>query len=260
MTKKNSKLKDLQNEKDKRKESIQKVGIKNLKYPIKVLINDEITHNLVGNFSISVNLKHFERGVHMSRFIEVLNENDLSICYTSILSLMHNIKKKLDSENVFIKVSFIYFIKKTAPISKVDSYLSYHISYYSRLIEKNNLCKIKIKIPVISCCPCSKNISKYGAHNQRSIISVELEINENLNINNLIKEIELQASCDIFSLIKRKDEKYITEKSYENAKFVEDIVRDISLLLKKKSIEKYKILSENIESIHDHTAYAYIER
>ena len=167
----------------------------------------------------------------------------------------------MNSKNAFIKITFPYFVKKKAPISRIESYLSYNISYYGKLISNKYECKIKIKIPLITCCPCSKLISKYGAHNQRSIVSVMLNIKKDISINSLISQIESQASYDVYSLIKRMDEKYITEKSYENPKFVEDIVRDISIIINKNNaIKSYKVLSENIESIHNHTAYAYIER
>ena len=171
-------------------------------------------------------------------------------------------KKELNSENAYIKVKFPYLIKKKAPVSNKLSFLSYTVTYCGKIVKNNYNFNIALKIPVITACPCSKNISKYGAHNQRSIVTVNLEINDmDIDIEEIITGVENIGSCDIFTLVKREDEKYITETSYENPKFVEDIVRDISVFLRKhNNIKSYKILSENIESIHNHTAYAYIEK
>ena len=255
------KLKDLQISYDDRNESIQKVGVKNLKYPIEIKSNNGKVYHTIGTFSISVNLSSKIRGIHMSRFIEVLNDNILLISYEKVLDIIQQIGNVLNSNNVFFKVKFPYFIKKTAPISKKKSYLEYNVSYSSKLVNNKITCNLQVKIPVMTSCPCSKIISKYGAHNQRSIVTICIEIKKNMSIDEIIYLVEKSASSEIYALIKKPDEKYITESSYRNSKFVEDIVRDISLSMKKElKIISYKILSENIESIHNHNVFAYIKR
>lgn len=254
-------LKDLQLEFDSRKETIQKVGIKNLKYPIKLKDEKDEIFNTIGTFCISVNLKSNVRGIHMSRFIEVLNNNDLFISYEKIFDLVKQIRCSLGSENAFMKIKFPYFLKKQAPVSRKISFLNYNISYLAKILEKKYICELILKIPVMTSCPCSKAISNYGAHNQRSLITINCRIEKNENIKEIIKTIEKVASSELFSLLKKEDEKYVTETSYNNSKFVEDIIRDISISIKKElGIKKYKIYSENMESIHNHNVFGYIVR
>ena len=174
-------LKDLQNSYDIRNEDIQKVGIKNLKYPVKIINNNKI-YSTIGSFSISVSLMSKKRGIHMSRFLEILNEQELVISCKKVMKLTEIIKSRLNSENAFLKVKYPYFIKKVSPISKKKSFLEYNICYDCKSVNKNKTCNIKIKIPITTSCPCSKIISKYGAHNQRSIITIILEIKEDINI------------------------------------------------------------------------------
>lgn len=251
--------KDLQASGDKRRETIDKVGVKNLKYPIIVQDRAKGLQKTIAEIDFFVELPHYHRGTHMSRFIEVLNSYHQEDLMENMPKLLETIKEKLAADRAYITLKFPYFIEKRAPVSGIVSSLNYDCIFISSLTDKYEL-TLGVEVPVTTVCPCSKEISKYGAHNQRSVVSVLVNYKEFIWLEELIEYIESVASSGVYPLLKREDEKFVTEKGYENPKFVEDIVRDLSILLKKdKRITGCKISSENYESIHNHNAYAFLE-
>ena len=254
-------LQDTQNKVDVRNIPISRVGIKDIKYPFKISDRDGISQSTIGRFTMSVGLADNVKGTHMSRFVKILEDQENSVSIENFDDLVKNTTKILESNSAYISVDFTYFKKKCAPVSKVESLLDYSINYTCEV--KNNIINkyLKVVVPVTSLCPCSKNISDYGAHNQRSHISAHIRTEKTVWIDDVIEMLEDQASCQIYGLLKRPDEKYVTEKAYENPKFTEDIIRDVAVTLNKDDrITAYKIESENFESIHNHSAYAYIEK
>jgi len=251
---------DIQSLKDLRKISIDKVGVKNIRYPIIVDDRTNGTQNTVADLDICVELPHDHRGTHMSRFIEVLNHFHKESLIRNLPQFLQEIKKALNAETAYTSIKFPYFIKKTAPVSGIESLLSYNCSFEASLKEEYKL-EIGVEVPVTTLCPCSKEVSDYGAHNQRSQVLIKAELGDFVWLEELIEIVESCASCEIFPLLKRVDEKYVTEKAYENPVFVEDIVREITLRLNADNrISAFKIESENFESIHNHNAYATLSR
>lgn len=249
---------DIQSMEDTRKIDIDKVGVKNIKYPILVEDRSRGTQHTVAELDIYVKLPHHHRGTHMSRFLEVLNKFHEDTFVDKLDLFLKEIKSALNADAAYVSIKFPYFVKKTAPVSKIESFLSYDCIFEASYEEEYHL-NIGVNTPVTTLCPCSKEISDYGAHNQRSIISINLQYNEFIWIEEVIEYAEQASSCEIYSLLKRVDEKYVTEKAYDNAKFVEDLIRDLALLLKKDNrIDAFRIESENFESIHNHSAYAFV--
>ena len=276
-------VKDIQSQKDIRNVDIDKVGVKKIKYPIVVEDKNQKYQNTIAEIDIFVDLPRQHRGTHMSRFLEVLNSYHKENLINNLEPLLKEIRKQLNSESAYIKIKFPYFIEKIAPVSKIKSLLDYECIFEAFLKErvydssqtntKSNTSfqtdesqtefdfRLGVTVPVTTLCPCSKELSDYGAHNQRSYVSVKVSYYSFLWIEELVEIIEKTASCEIYPLLKRPDEKYVTEKAYNNPVFVEDIVRDITLLLQKDSrIKWFCVESENIESIHNHNAFASIER
>ena len=259
-------MKDIQNEYDSRGIDIQKVGIKNFDIPLKIRRknNSNQVVNAVANVSVSLP-KHY-KGTHMSRFVEVLTEwQNKDMLGSDLKGCIELVVKKLLANSGELNLSFKYFIDKPAPVSNQISPICYDCSFTSILsdfgTEKENYKFILgVKVPVTTLCPCSKEISDYGAHNQRTLVSVNVSYdrNEHIWIEDLISDIEECASCSIYSLLKREDEKYVTEKAYNNPKFVEDVLRDIVIMLRKNDIVKeFEVDCESLESIHNHSAWAY---
>ena len=254
-------LQDTQNKVDIRNISISRVGIKDIKYPFDISDKDGVSQSTIGNFTMSVGLPDNVKGTHMSRFVKILEDQKEPLSIENFDSLVVNTSDILGSDAAYISVDFTYFKKKKAPVTKVESLLDYSINYTCEV--KNNIINkyLKVIVPVTSLCPCSKNISDYGAHNQRSHISAHIRTEKTVWIDDVIEMLEDQASCQIYGLLKRPDEKYVTERAYENPKFTEDIIRDVAVTLNKDyRITAYKIESENFESIHNHSEYAYIEK
>jgi GTP cyclohydrolase I len=250
---------DVQNTPDNRQIAINKVGIRSIKHPIKIRDKSTDLQHTIGTFNMYVHLPHHLKGTHMSRFVETLNFNEDAFSIKSLAKVLYEMVSLLDSETGFLEVTFPFFIHKTAPISGVKSLLDYEVTFIGEIIAGDYRQIIKLLVPVTSLCPCSKKISAYGAHNQRSHITVTARISEHLYIEDLIKTIEQQASSELYGLLKRSDEKYVTEQAYNNPKFVEDLVRDVATALNaNKRIEAYVIECENFESIHNHSAYALI--
>tara|TARA_B100000795_G_scaffold124085_1_gene92568 strand:- start:1506 stop:2315 length:810 start_codon:yes stop_codon:yes gene_type:complete len=253
-------IEDTQNSPDHRHLDIDKVGIKAIKHPILVKDKTGLTQHTNAIFSMYVHLPHNFKGTHMSRFVEILNENEREISVESFEEILKEMLERLESKSGYLEMQFTYFVNKKAPVSRVESLMDYDVSFIGEMIDGKVVNTTKVIVPVTSLCPCSKKISKYGAHNQRAHVTLTLETKGFIWIEDIIELVEKQASCELYGILKRPDEKYVTEKAYENPKFVEDIVRDIATDLKANSkVSKYIIESENFESIHNHSAYALIK-
>lgn len=255
---KKEELRDIQSEPDHRNLPINRVGVKDISYPVVVLDRAEGRQHTVAKINMYVNLPHQFRGTHMSRFIEILNRYRNGISTLIIRDILDEMTKQLQAEKAHFEIQFPYFITKAAPVSKEQAKMEYNCRLQANSDE--NFYTLEVTVPVLSLCPCSKEISDYGAHNQRSFLSVTIQAEEKIWIEDVVEIAEKSASSDIYSILKREDEKYITERSYENPVFVEDIVRNAADMLKDmKGILCFSVESENMESIHNHSAYAQIE-
>lgn len=252
---------DVQGNADFRNIAINKVGIKALRHPIKVIDQAEQSQYTVAIWDMYVALPAEVKGTHMSRFVEILNQQQEALSIESFGEIVRLTRARLDAQYAYIETRFPYFRNKAAPISGVKSLLDYDITLIGQINQEGQYQQtIKVLIPVTSLCPCSKEISQYGAHNQRSHVTVSITANDMIWLDELIDMVESQASSELYGLLKRPDEKYVTERAYENPKFVEDVVRDIANVFNQdKRIIAYVIESENFESIHNHSAYALIE-
>jgi len=257
----NAPIADVQNTKDTRHIPIDKVGIKDIRHPVKVRDRSEGEQNTIANFNMYVNLPHDFKGTHMSRFVEILNNHEREISVESFKEMLIEMAELLEAKSGHIEMSFPYFVNKTAPASGVQSLLDYDVAFIGEVHDGKTDMQIKVVVPVTSLCPCSKKISDYGAHNQRSHVTVTATIKEFIWVEELIDLVEKEASCELYGLLKRPDEKIVTERAYNNPKFVEDMVRDVAAQLNKEDrISAYVVESENFESIHNHSAYALIEK
>jgi len=255
-----TKLPDTQNQTDVREIPIDKVGVKNLKYPFAVRDKDNELQHTIATVSMTVDLPKEFKGTHMSRFVEILQCESREIHVDSIDSLLVNMQKRLNSNSSHIEIEFPYFKMKKAPVTGKPSLIDYTVKFHAVRSGNKKDFVLTVKVPVTTLCPCSKNISKYGAHNQRGEVTISVRFRNTVWIEEIIKVAESSASCELFSLLKREDERYVTEKAYENPVFVEDLVRNVVLKLKKmKNIIWYSVEAENFESIHNHNAYAHIE-
>jgi len=253
------KLRDIQSEPDFRRIPINKVGVKDITYPVVMLDKNHGKQHTVAKVNMYVNLPHHFRGTHMSRFIEVLNKHREGIDTRKVKEILEDMKSELDAETAHFEIEFPYFLTKKAPVSGEESLMDYRC----RLVASSdqNYYEVEVNVPVLSLCPCSKEISHYGAHNQRSIMTIQARADYKriVWIEDIIAVAEKSGSSDLFSLLKRDDEKYITEKSYENPVFVEDIVRNATeMMVKLDGVLWFSVESENMESIHNHSAYAQI--
>ena len=251
---------DVQNSADKRQIAINKVGIKDIRHPAQVKDRSGEIQHTVANFNMTVNLPHNFKGTHMSRFVEILNGHEREITVQSFNEMLAETTERLDADEAHIEMTFPYFVNKTAPASGVKSLLDYEVTFIGKRSKGVNTINVKVLVPVTSLCPCSKKISNYGAHNQRSHVTVNARTNGFIWIEDIIDIVEKQASCELYGLLKRPDEKIVTERAYDNPKFVEDMVRDIAASLNADDrVRAYVLESENFESIHNHSAYAVIE-
>lgn len=251
---------DVQNSADKRHIAINKVGIKDIRHPAQVKDRSGQIQHTIANFNMYVNLPHNFKGTHMSRFVEILNSHEREITVQSFKEMLSETTERLDANEAHIEMTFPYFVNKTAPVSGVQSLLDYEVTFIGERKDGENVINVKVVVPVTSLCPCSKKISDYGAHNQRSHVTVNVRTNGFVWIEDIIDIVEKQASCELYGLLKRPDEKMVTERAYDNPKFVEDMVRDIAASLNGDDrILAYVLESENFESIHNHSAYALIE-
>ena len=254
-------MEDVQSSQDTRQIPINKVGIKDIRHPVRVSDRTGGEQHTIANFNMYVNLPHNFKGTHMSRFVEILNNHEREISVKSFKEMMVEMTERLEADSGHIEMNFPYFVNKTAPESKVQSLMDYDVTFIGDFINGDNQFTLKVLVPVTSLCPCSKKISDYGAHNQRSHVTVTAKLNDFMWIEEIIDLVEQEASCELYGLLKRPDEKAITERAYDNPKFVEDMVRDVAARLNAEDrIISYIAESENFESIHNHSAYALIEK
>ena len=252
---------DVQRSADSRRLSIDQVGIKAIRHPVRIADKSGGVQHTVAVFNMYVHLPHAFKGTHMSRFVEILNSHEREISVESFETILREMVERLEAESGRIEMSFPYFVNKAAPVSGVQSLLDYDVTFTGEIKHAEYRFTMKVTVPVTSLCPCSKGIADYGAHNQRSHVTVTARTRGFVWIEDLVRICEEQASCELYGLLKRPDEKYVTEKAYDNPKFVEDMVRDVATVLNRDPrIEAYVVESENFESIHNHSAYALIEK
>ncbi len=254
---------DTQSERDERHVAIQRVGVRDLRYPIQVRVGagaGEVSHS-VATWSLDVALPAERKGTHMSRFVAWLDKLDRPLEAATLRADMAAMLELLHATEGRIEARFPFFIRKQAPVSGVSSLLDYQGAWIVETRAGQTSVWAEIVAPVKSLCPCSKEISDYGAHNQRSHVTIRAELLADLGWHELVRFAEESASSEIWGLLKRPDEKWITERAYENPKFVEDLVRDVALRLNAEPrIGRYQATVENFESIHNHSAFAVIER
>ena len=256
----NKNMIDVQNQEDHRNLAIDKVGVKDIRYPITVKDKVKEKQRTVASINMYVDLPKSYKGTHMSRFVEILGEYRRQISIENIPHILEEMKKRLKAASAHMEISFPYFIEKEAPVSKTSGLMEYICTFKGSLNHGMDLV-VGLKIPINTLCPCSKEISKHGAHNQRGQVSLELRFKRFIWIEDIIKMVEECASSEVYSILKRADEKYVTEHAYENPMFVEDVVREVALRLDgDENITWFTVETENFESIHNHSAYAFIER
>ncbi|QGU33585.1 GTP cyclohydrolase FolE2 [Thermochromatium tepidum] len=252
---------DVQRSLDTRHIAIDKVGIKDIRHPVRVLDRSGTEQHTVATFNMYVYLPHDFKGTHMSRFVEILNRHEREISVSTFKVMLSEMTERLESEAGHIEMRFPFFINKKAPVSGVESLLDYEVTFIGEIRHGQPHMELRVTVPVTSLCPCSKEISDFGAHNQRSHVTVQVRMERFMWLEELIELIEREASCELYGLLKRPDEKFVTERAYNNPKFVEDIVRDVAKRLNADDrILAYRVEAENFESIHNHSAYAMIER
>ncbi|MDA3922429.1 MAG: GTP cyclohydrolase FolE2 [Salinisphaera sp.] len=251
---------DVQGRADPRQLAINKVGICDIRHPVSIAQRSGGHQATVATFGMYVNLPHEFKGTHMSRFVQILNAHEHQITLESFKQMLTEMTERLESDNGHIEMSFPYFIDKFAPVTREKGVMDYEVCFIGDRIDGQTQMHVRVKVPVTTLCPCSKDISKYGAHNQRSLITLEVRADEFFWAEELIEMAESEGSCELFGILKRIDEKVVTERAYENPKFVEDVVRDIAIRLNDdERFRRYRVESENFESIHNHSAYAMIE-
>ena len=250
---------DLQQTRDNRNIPIDKVGVKNIRYPIVVLDRSRVQQHTVARVNMYVDLPHHFKGTHMSRFIEILNLYHGEISIDSMDVILREMKGRLEASRAHLELDFPYFIEKAAPVSGARSLMEYQCRMVGTLGEAADFV-LGVTVPVTSLCPCSRDISARGAHNQRSLLSVEVRYRGHVWIEELVTWLEECASAPVYALLKREDEKAVTEQAYDNPMFVEDIVRAVTeKLAGVPAITWFRIECENFESIHNHSAYALVE-
>ncbi|MDL2285915.1 GTP cyclohydrolase FolE2 [Desulfococcaceae bacterium OttesenSCG-928-F15] len=253
-------MKDVQGQKDERNLPIEKVGIKSLRYPITVLDREHGKQHTVADISMYVDLPHDAKGTHMSRFVEMLHLFRQEVSLKSFSAILSEMRSFLGAKRAHIDVTFPYFIEKKAPVSKEPGLMDYTCTISGSISEEGQTDLVStIRVPIMSVCPCSLEISDVGAHAQRGLVTVSVRFRKFFWLEALICGIELAASSDIFSVLKRIDEKAVTEKAFRNPKFVEDIVRDAAIFLQgDENITWFSVSAENYESIHNHSAFAQV--
>jgi GTP cyclohydrolase I len=253
-------MRDIQNEEDPRRIEIDKVGVKGLSYPIIVLDRANKLQHTVAKVNMFVNLPHSFRGTHMSRFVEILNQYRGQITMKNMGPILKRMREVFQAESAHLEIDFPYFIEKEAPVSRAKSLMSYMCKFIGSLSKGEDFV-LEVRVPVNTLCPCSKEISDRGAHNQRGEVRLQVRFKEFVWIEDLISLVEASASSGLYSLLKREDERWVTENAYDNPAFVEDVVRSLAdKLLKDPNITWFSVEAENQESIHNHNAYAFLER
>jgi len=252
---------DVQGSPDTRRISIDKVGIKDIRHPVRISDRSGGEQHTVATFGMYVELPHNFKGTHMSRFVQILNQHEREISVRTFRHMIGEMAELLEAEKAHIEMRFPFFVNKKAPVSGVESLIDYDVTLIGELEKGRSTMYLKVQVPVTSLCPCSKEISAYGAHNQRSHVTVTVQSNSFIWIEEVIDVVEDEASSELYGLLKRVDEKHVTERAYDNPKFVEDMVRDIAARLNDdERVLGYTVEAENFESIHNHSAYAQITR
>jgi len=259
---------DVQNQEDSREIPLTKVGVKGLEYPIRVLDKVKKIQHTTARVDLFANLPHHFKGTHMSRFVEIFHSYRDDLSMPQFMDMLGRIRAELAAESAFGSMEFPYFVEKNAPVSLLPGIISYQCRYRGRVSSKEkssphaegNNFTVAVSVPVSTVCPCSRAISEKGAHNQRGIVKVELELGPFFWLEDIIAMVEDSSSSPVYSLIKREDEKYITEHAYDNPKFVEDLVRDVYIKIRDLGqFPRFSVEAENFESIHNHSAYAFVE-
>ena len=253
-------VEDVQAHADTRQLPINRVGIKDIRHPVRVRDRSKGEQHTIATFNMYVSLPHDFKGTHMSRFVEILHaEREISV--ESFGTMLRAMTARLEADTGHIEMSFPFFVMKRAPVSGVESLMDYRASLIGEHTRGRTQMWLQVAVPVTSLCPCSKKISAYGAHNQRSQVTISAQLRSHMWIEELIEIAESEASCELYGILKRTDEKYVTEHAYDNPKFVEDLVRDVATRLNQdERVAAYVVEAENFESIHNHSAYARIER
>lgn len=256
-----SEIPDIQATPDTRHIPIDQVGIKDIRHPVVVRDRSGGEQHTVATFNMYVSLPHNFKGTHMSRFVEILNQHEYEISVESFKRMITEMTVALDAVAGEIEMRFPYFVNKAAPVSGVRSLMDYDVTFIGEMKDGSPSVQVRVVVPVTSLCPCSKKISDRGAHNQRSHVTVQVRTRDFVWIEELIDVVEKEASCELYGLLKRPDEKYVTERAYDNPRFVEDMVRDVAVRFNADDrITSYVVESENFESIHNHSAYARLAR
>jgi len=251
---------DIQNSRDERNIPIDKVGVRKVKFPIHVRERDNGPQRTVGEFTLTVDLPKEHKGTHMSRFLEVLGEHSHDISVETIPTILAKLRDKLNADTSHLEVRFTYFREKAAPVTGKTGMMGYECAFIASGGSTNDFV-IETVVPVTTLCPCSKEISQYGAHNQRGYVTVRVRPEGKLWLEDIIDMVEACGSAQLYPVLKRPDEKFVTEQAYTNPRFVEDMVREVALKFDASDrIESYEVEVENHESIHDHNAYAYLAR
>lgn len=265
-------MRDIQSQRDSRRIAIDKVGVKNVRYPLRVKTRDNGDQHTVAAIDMSVNLPHHFRGTHMSRFLEVLNAHDRELDRESFFEILRTMRERLDAEESHLEMRFPFFLVKEAPVTGSCSLFDVEAIFIGEArgalpevdgedSEVKFEFTLGVRVPVKTLCPCSKEISERGAHNQRGFVTVFLRYTGSFWMEELIELIEASASSPLYALLKRPDEKFVTEHAYDNPRFVEDLVREVSLRLEAdERVRWFSVAAENMESIHNHEAWATIER
>jgi len=258
-------MEDVQGRVDTRRITINAAGVRDLRHPISFIDRDGDVQNTVATLSMSVSVPHHVKGAHMSRFVEALGDQSGALSVASMADLANAMTTRLESKRGVIRLSFPWFVSKRAPVSGVVSVMDYQTTLVVTQSDHDADVQLTVAVPATSLCPCSKQISDYGAHNQRSMITLTVGLDptcdQPLWIEDLIDIAEREASSQVYGVLKRPDEKFVTERAYDNPKFVEDMVRDVASQLNDEArVVKYIVESENFESIHNHSAYALIEK
>ena len=273
-------LPDIQNETDHREIPLAKVGVKGLEYPVRVLDKAKKVQHTSAKVDLFANLPHHFKGTHMSRFVEIFHNYREDLSMPRFLDMLFQIKDELKAESAFGRLEFPYYIEKNAPVSNLPGIVAYHCRYQGAVgnlptprgerrpnneqptprggPSPNSTFTVAVSIPVSTVCPCSRAISERGAHNQRGVVTVELELGPFFWIEDIIQLVEACASSPVYATIKREDEKFITERGYDNPRFVEDLVREVYARIRDLGhFPHFSVEAENFESIHNHSAYAY---
>lgn len=256
-----STLKDTQSEHDHRQVPIDRVGVRSLRFPLRIRDRDQQEQHTVALVSLAVDLPHHYKGTHMSRFVEVLHAHGQVLDVKSIAAMPRELLARLNAERAHTEFRFPYFRSKAAPVTKARGLVDYGVVFEVDANAQEIDFKVTVEVPVATLCPCSKAISARGAHNQRGMVTLSVRFTQPIWIEDLIELVEASASCELYSLLKRPDEKFVTEAAYDNPVFVEDLVRNVAVRATKHGqIKWFKVEAENFESIHNHNAYAMIEQ